>query len=78
MKILIRILFFAVLGALATGFILLWTGDKHTGHRVIGFSVMGMALVLMPLFLIHRYKNKNFRDYAGLNIFGNPKNPENQ
>ena len=29
----------------------------------IGVAVLGLFLVWMPLFIVHRYKNKNTKDY---------------
>lgn len=78
MKTIIRILFFAIIVAIGTGYYFIWTEQPQTGHRIIGFAVLGLAFVLMPLFLIHRYKGKNLRNF---NLFKGPeddKNAENQ
>lgn len=50
-----------------------------SGDKWIGFGVLLMAFVLMPLFIYHRYKKKNVKDYLMNNFTENKKeNPENQ
>lgn len=34
------------------------------GEKFIGIGVLIFAFILMPLFIYHRYKNKNLRDYS--------------
>lgn len=74
MKIVIRILLFAVLAALGTGYYFIWDEQPQTGHLIIGITVLVMAFVLMPLFLIHRYKGKNLRNFT---LFKDPKDDKN-
>ncbi|MBC9794901.1 hypothetical protein [Sinomicrobium weinanense] len=78
MKILIRILFFAILAALGTGYYFIWAEQPQTGHLIIGATVVVMAFVLMPLFLIHRYKGKNLRNFTLFKEQKEDKNAENQ
>lgn len=78
MKTLIRILFFAIVGAIATGYYFIWKEQPQTGHLIIGIAVMGMAFVLMPLFLIHRYKGKNLRNFTLFKDQNDDKKAENQ
>lgn len=35
----------------------------QAGDKFIGFGVMMMAFVLMPLFIFHRFRNKKIEDY---------------
>lgn len=58
MKWIIRILFFAVLAGLAYGFYLRET-DYPQGEKIIGISVLILCLLLMPLFIFHRYRHKD-------------------
>ena len=50
------------LGLLGVGFYLKNTGDSN-GEMIIGFGVLSVAFILMPLFIYHRYKNKNLSDF---------------
>jgi len=58
--IFILILSLAMLGA---GFYLKNSGDAN-GEIVVGLGVLMVAFVLMPLFIYHRYKNKNMSDFT--------------
>jgi RsiW-degrading membrane proteinase PrsW (M82 family) len=62
MKYFLIILFFAIVITLLTGFYIK-TEDPKTGELLIGFSISGLFLVLIPLFIYHRWKNKNVKDY---------------
>lgn len=77
MKTIIRILLFIVLAFIAFGFYVKNTVGP-SGDKWIGIGVMISALVLMPVFLWHRYKNKKLEDY--MFKFDNKKeeNTENQ
>jgi len=37
--------------------------NELLGHKFIGISVAGFFLVWMPLFMYHRYKNKDIKKY---------------
>ncbi|PKP29348.1 MAG: hypothetical protein CVU01_00400 [Bacteroidetes bacterium HGW-Bacteroidetes-18] len=63
MKFLIIFILILTLGMLATGFYLKNTGDAN-GEIVIGLGVLMVAFILMPLFIYHRYKNKNLSDFT--------------
>ena len=51
----------SILGALSYGFYIKSTGDTN-GEIIIGIGVLAVAFVFMPLFIFHRYKNKNIKD----------------
>lgn len=77
MKYVIRILFFIVLGLIGYGYYIK-QNESLEGDKWIGIGILITALVLMPIFLWHRYKNKNLEDY--MFKFDNKKdeNTENQ
>jgi hypothetical protein len=77
MKYVIRILFFIVLGLIGYGYYIR-QNESLEGDKWIGIGILITALVLMPIFLWHRYKNKNLEDY--MFKFDNKKdeNTENQ
>ncbi len=62
MKYFIMTLLVLVLGMLGYGFYIKSNGDAN-GEIVIGMSVLMVAFVLMPLFIYHRYKNKNLSEF---------------
>ena len=49
--------------AFVIGFVLLAT-DNIYAKKVIGFSVLVLVFVLMPLFLYHRWNGKRLQDYT--------------
>ncbi len=63
MKFLIIFILILTLGMLGTGFYLKNTGNAN-GEIVIGLGVLLVAFILMPLFIYHRYKNKNMADFT--------------
>lgn len=63
MKYVIIFVLVLTLGMLATGFYQKNNGDT-SGDIVIGLGVLMVAFVLMPLFIYHRYKNKNLSDFT--------------
>ncbi len=77
MKHLIQLLLFIVIGFIAYGFFIKNTSGQE-GDKWVGIGVLVAALVLMPIFLWHRYKNKKLADYRF--TFDNKKeeNAENQ
>ena len=48
--------------------------QSDAGDRFIGLAVLLITLVIMPLFLIFRYRNKKLKDYI---LDFNKKNTEN-
>ncbi|MCG2417675.1 hypothetical protein K8089_01480 [Aequorivita sp. F47161] len=62
MKYVLTILFFLVLISLGTGFYIK-SGDEGTGNLIIGLSLMVGFFILMPLFIYHRWKNRDVKEY---------------
>ncbi|WP_459212713.1 hypothetical protein [Aquimarina rhabdastrellae] len=62
MKYVIRILFFALLISGSIGFYIK-SQDPIVGNRIIGITVLATSFILMPLFIYHRWKGKNVKDY---------------
>lgn len=61
----ITILLVAVFIALAIGFYILYTGGDHVwAQKVIGGSTVFLFFVLMPAFLIVRYKDKKLKSFV--------------
>jgi membrane protein YdbS with pleckstrin-like domain len=63
MKFVISFVLIVVLGMLSYGYYVKQSGDDN-GEIIIGISVLTVAFVLMPLFIYHRYKNKNLKDFT--------------
>jgi uncharacterized membrane protein (DUF485 family) len=63
MKFVIIFVLILSLGMLGTGFYLKNSGDVN-GEIMIGLGVLMVAFILMPLFIYHRYKNKNMADFT--------------
>lgn len=59
MKYLIGILFLLALGSIISGFVF----DLDYSQKLIGFGVVGLFLVVFPLFSYYRWKDKNVKDY---------------
>ncbi|ALJ05299.1 hypothetical protein APS56_09255 [Pseudalgibacter alginicilyticus] len=59
MKYLIIILTIFVFTSIFLGLIL----DVPYSQKLIGFGVMGLFLIVFPLFSYHRWKDKNPKDY---------------
>ncbi|HNQ27293.1 MAG TPA: hypothetical protein PKL92_05175 [Aquaticitalea sp.] len=59
MKILIVILAVLALGSIVLGFLL----DIPYSQKMIGFGVVGLFLIVFPLFSWYRWKDKDMRDY---------------
>ncbi|QYA25086.1 hypothetical protein G3I01_06035 [Gramella sp. MT6] len=64
MKIFMKILGIAILIAIAVGFYFRLNDDVLTGDRIIGISVLVSAFILMPIFLIVRWRGKKLKDYT--------------
>ena len=64
MKLVLRILFFLLLRALAIGLYYKNQIEFSLGERIIGFTVLGGAFIYLPLFLYHHWKGKRLQDYT--------------
>lgn len=59
MKYLVRILVLAEVLGLAIGFYLQNTGEEILGNKFIGFSTLGLAFIVMPVFIIYRFRKSD-------------------
>lgn len=62
MKFVLGAIFVLVVGMLGYGFYLKNSGN-FDGEIIIGIGVLIIAFVLMPLFIFHRYKNKDLKNF---------------
>ena len=62
MKALLYIIFFGSLISVIYGFSIEDPSDR-TGAQFIGAGVVGFFFGWMPLFIYHRYKNRDFKKY---------------
>ncbi len=62
MKFVLSTVLVLVVGMLGYGFYLKNSGDSN-GEIIIGFGVLTLAFILMPLFIYHRYKNKDLKSF---------------
>ena len=53
-----------VLAGIGTGAYFRATDEFALGEKIIGFSVLAFAFVLMPIFLVHRWRGKRLQDYT--------------
>ncbi|ANW94801.1 hypothetical protein AXE80_00165 [Wenyingzhuangia fucanilytica] len=63
MKILLKILLLLVLILWAIG-AYFYTLNDDKSAKFIGFGVITLTFVLMPLFIYHRYKDKDLTKYS--------------
>ncbi|WP_456441202.1 hypothetical protein [Psychroserpens sp.] len=59
MKYIILIAFLISFGSILCGFLL----DVAYSQKLIGFGVLGIVLIVFPLFSYYRWKDKDVRDY---------------
>jgi len=59
MKYIILIAFLASFGSIVCGFLI----EVEYSQKLIGFGVLGIAVIVFPLFSYHRWKDKNINDY---------------
>lgn len=62
MRIVVLLIVLGSLGSILYGFSLL-EGAPATGNKFIGFGVVGLFLLAMPLFLITESRGKKMKDY---------------
>jgi hypothetical protein len=65
-RYIIVVLFFIFIGMMIYGMFL--SNSEHIddiakSHRFKGMAVTGLFLVVMPLFIFHRWKDKKVKDY---------------
>jgi hypothetical protein len=61
-RYLVLLIVLASLGGIAYGFTLMETAPV-TANKYIGFGVVGLFLVAMPIFLIFESRGKKMKDY---------------
>ena len=76
MKTGLRLILFLALGLIVYGYYLN-SAATGAGEKFIGIGVLVFAFILMPLFIYHRYKNKDLRKYS-LKDFANPPDKEKE
>ena len=65
MKIILRFLFFSILSSLIIGFYHKnYENNQFLGEKIIGSTVLLSVIIFLPLFLYHRWKGKDIRDYT--------------
>lgn len=62
MKYFLSILFISIISGLGVGHYIK-PNDPSTGNLIIGLSISALFFVLMPVFIYHRWKNKDIKDY---------------
>jgi len=63
MKRLIQLVFFINLGIFIYGLYLQYFTHNLLYQKIMGFGVLLLVFVLMPLFIYYRYKDKSLEDY---------------
>ena len=63
MKKVLIIILITALGFIAYGYYVN-AGSSGEGEKFIGIGVLVFAFILMPLFIYHRYKNKDLKNYS--------------
>jgi Na+/proline symporter len=63
MKAVLTSILVIVIGFVAYGYYI--NGENlGEGEKYIGIGVLILAFILLPLFVFHRYKNKDLRNYS--------------
>ncbi len=62
MKYFLLLLFVSIISGLGIGYYIK-PNDPETGNLIIGLSISALFFVLMPVFIYHRWKNKDVKDY---------------
>ena len=63
----LKILVVIVIGFVAFGYYTNYSNEGE-GEKFIGIGVLIFAFILMPLFVYHRYKNKDLSSYSFKNF----------
>jgi membrane-associated protease RseP (regulator of RpoE activity) len=76
-KIITSILFALSIGSILAGYLL----DVEYTQKLIGFGVVGLFVIVFPLFSYYRWKDRNVKDYMitkesldNMRDFNNKKN----
>lgn len=77
MKYILRFLLITFFGLVGYGY-LLKNSENVEGDKWIGLGVLLLSLVLMPLFIFHRYRKKNIKDFVLKNLPKDKEKSENQ
>lgn len=77
MKYILRLLLLSFFAFVIYGYSLKNKGSLE-GDKWIGIGVLILALVLMPLFIFHRYRKKNIKDFVLKKQENEEENTENQ
>lgn len=64
MKTAIKLVFILILVSFISGFGIREWHEQKLGELIIGLSVLASSFILMPLFLVHRWKGKKLEDYT--------------
>jgi len=63
MKTVLTAILLTVIGFVSYGYYINYQ-ELGEGEKFIGIGIMIFAFILMPLFIYHRYKNKDLRNYS--------------
>ena len=77
MKYILRFLLICFFCFLGYGYFLKNSGSA-AGDKWIGISVLLLSLIIMPLFIFHRYRKKNIKDFVLKNVSKEEEKTENQ
>ena len=64
MRIFLNVLFWSLTSFLICGLYLKEKGTSDISEVLIGFSVLALSFLYLPLFLYHRYKGKDLSKYT--------------
>ena len=64
MRYLLNLLFWGMMASLCYGFYHKTYIDYATGEQWIGLSVLALSFIYLPIFLVHRWKDKKLSDYT--------------
>ena len=64
MRVVLNLLFWSAVICLFYGFYYRSSFDYAAGEKIIGFSVVGLTFIYLPIFLIHRWRGKKLSDYT--------------
>ena len=59
-----KILLILILLAVGTGYYFLLNDEVELGDRIIGLAILAFAFILMPIFLVVRWRGKKLEDYT--------------